>query len=173
MAMNALKLPVADGERIEQRDNIGRLVGLMCHHGEPCAAGLPRILVAVDGSDVSDVLANRVIEWLQKFRWAFQTHLVLVSNFLGKEAAERLLEQSARADTTQVRERLAAAGVGYTLHVVMGDPAACILERAAAIDATMILMGTRGQGRVAIALLGSVAHKVVYESTIPVTLVRA
>jgi nucleotide-binding universal stress UspA family protein len=55
----------------------------------------------------------------------------------------------------------------------MGDPATRILERAAAIGATMILMGTRGQGRIAIALLGSVAHKVVYDSSIPVTLVRA
>ena len=173
MTTAALKLPVADGERIEQRDNIGRLVGLMCRHGQAFARESPRVLVAVDGSDVSDVLADRVIEWLQQLHWAFDVHLLLVSDFLGKEAAERLLEQTARADTGHVRERLAAAGVGYTLHVLMGDPATRILERAAAIDATMILMGTRGRGHIAFALLGSVAHKVVYESTIPVTIVRA
>lgn len=173
MTKQALKLPVADGERIEQRDSIGRLVGLMCHHGAPSAAGLPRILVAIDGSEVSEVLAERAIEWLQQFHWAFETHLVLVRDFLGKEAAERLLEDTARADSARVRERLGAAGVGYTLHVLMGDPAPRILERAAAIDATMILMGSRGQGRIAIALLGSVAHQVVHQATIPVTVVRA
>lgn len=169
----ALQLPVADGERIEQRDDIGRLVGLMCHHGQAAAAGLPRILIAVDGSEVSDALAETAIEWLQKYHWAFDTHLILVRDFLGKEAAERLLEETARADSAHVREILGAAGVGYTLHVLMGDPATRIQERAAALGATMILMGTRGQGRIALALLGSVAHKVVHESSIPVTLVRA
>jgi nucleotide-binding universal stress UspA family protein len=173
MTNQTLKLPVADGERIEQRDDIGRLVGLMCRHGQASADGLPRILIAIDGSEVSDALADKAIEWLHQFHWAFDTHMVLVSDFLGKEAAERLLEQTARADTAHVRERLSAAGVAHTLHVVMGDPATRILERAAAIGATMILMGTRGQGRIAIALLGSVAHKVVYDSSIPVTLVRA
>jgi nucleotide-binding universal stress UspA family protein len=173
MTQQALQLPVADGERIEQRDDIGRLVGLMCRHGAPVPAGLPRILIAIDGSDVSNALAATAIAWIKEFHWAFEVHLILVRDFLGKEAAERLLEDCARADSARVREALGAAGVGYTLHVLMGDAATRILERAAAIDATMILMGTRGQGRIAIALLGSVAHKVTHESTIPVTLVRA
>ncbi len=173
MTTQALQLPVADGERIEQRDDIGRLVGLMCHHGAPVAAGLPRILIAIDGSQVSDAVAATAIEWMQKFHWAFDAHLILVRDFLGKEAAERLLEDCARADSAAVREAFDAAGVAYTLHVLMGDPATRILERAEVIGATMILMGTRGQSRIAIALLGSVAHKVTHESTIPVTLVRA
>lgn len=167
-----MKLPTLDDERIEQRDEIGRLVGIVRHYGAAPVAG-PRILVAIDGTEVSNALADRVIEWQQKHHWAFDTHLLLVHDFLGKEAAERLLEEVALADTAAVRERLRAAGIGHTLHVLMGNPAPRILERAAAIDAAVILMGTRGHGPIGSVMLGSVAYKVVHEARRPVTLLRA
>lgn len=173
MTTPTLKLPSADGERLEQRDAIGRLIGLICRHGAPAAADMPRVLIAIDGSEVGDELVERALKWLQQYHWRFDVHLVLVRDFLGKEAAERLLEETARADSARVRERLSQAGIGYTLHVLMGSPAARIIERANALDAAMILMGTRGHGPIGSALLGSVAYRVVHESTIPVTVLRA
>ncbi|HWS28119.1 MAG TPA: universal stress protein [Xanthomonadales bacterium] len=173
MTSHPISLPLADGERHEQRDDIGRLVGLTFHHGATSAAETPRILIAVDGTDVSDALMEQVIDWQQRFNWRFDAHLLTVRDFLGKEAAERLLEETALADCASVLQRLKAANVAHTLHVLMGDPAPRILERAAAIGAAMILMGTRGHGPISSAMLGSVAYKVVHASTIPVTLVRA
>lgn len=55
----------------------------------------------------------------------------------------------------------------------MGNPAPAILERADELDATLILMGTRGHGPIGSVLLGSVAYKVVHGASRPVTLVRA
>lgn len=173
MTTSPILLPVADGERHEQRDDIGRLVGLMFRHGAPAVTDTPRILVAVDGTEVSDALMGQVIEWQQRFHWAFDTHLLTVRDFLGKEAAERLLEETALADCARCLQRLRASAVAHTLHVLMGDPAPRVLERAAAIGASMILMGTRGHGPISSAMLGSVAYKVVHTSTLPVTLLRA
>lgn len=173
MTSHPILLPLVDGERHEQRDDIGRLIGLMFRHGAASAAGTPRVLVAVDGTEVSDALMEQLIEWQQRFHWNLDIHLLTVRDFLGKEAAERLLEETALADCASVLQRLKAAGVAHTLHVLMGDPAPRILERAAAIGASMIVMGTRGHGPISSAMLGSVAYKVVHASTIPVTLVRA
>ncbi len=173
MTTDPILLPIADGERHEQRDDIGRLIGLMFRHGAASEPGTPRVLVAVDGTEVSDALIGQVIEWQQRFQWNFDTHLLLVRDFLGKEAAERLLEESALEDCASLLRRLGNAAIAHTLHVLMGDPAPRILERAAAIGASMILMGTRGHGPISSAMLGSVAYKVVHASSIPVTLVRA
>lgn len=169
----SIKLPLTDGERHEQRDNIGRLVGLIYRHGDGAASGLPRILVAIDGTAVSTALMDQIIEWQQRFHWTFDVHLLMVRDFLGKEAAERLLEETALADCASSLERLKASNVAHTLHVLMGDPAPRILERAAAIGASLILMGTRGHGPISSAMLGSVAYKVVHAADLPVTLLRA
>ncbi len=173
MIKPTIQLPLADGEVLQQRDDIQRLVGVLRRCGVPAAVEVPRILVPIDGSEVSDALVERVVEWQQHFGWHFDPHLMLVRDFLAKEAAERLLDEVSQADTLRCRSRLKEAGISHTLHVVMGNPAPCILDRAAAIDAALILMGTRGHGPVGSAMLGSVAYKVVHESTRPVTLLRA
>lgn len=173
MTTPSISLPLVDGERHEQRDNIGRLVGLIYRHGERAAAAIPRVLVAIDGTSVSAALMEQLIEWQQRFDWAFDPHLLMVRDFLGKEAAERLLEETALADCASSLQRLKAAGVAHTLHVLMGDPAPRILERAADIGASLILMGTRGHGPISSVMLGSVAYKVVHAAALPVTLLRA
>ena len=171
--MTSLTLPHADGDRIEQRDDIHRLSCIIRRYGNPAPVGTPKILVAVDGSEVSLALASRVIEWQQNLQWSFDVHLLLVQDFLGKEAAERNLEKSALAETEAVRRHLQDAGIGFCLHVLMGDPAQRILERASSLEAALILMGMRGHGHVSSIILGSVAYKVIHESSRPVTLVRA
>lgn len=173
MTTQSIALPLADGEHHQQRDDIGRLIGLTYRYGSAAEAGIPRVLVPIDGTSVSTALMDHVIEWQQRFHWAFDTHLLMVRDFLGKEAAERLLEDTALADCASSLERLKAAGVAHTLHVLMGDPAPRILERAAAIKASLILMGTRGHGPISSVMLGSVAYKVVHASSLPVTLLRA
>ena len=72
-----------------------------------------------------------------------------------------------------IAERPAAvAGVACTRHVRIGHPAAEIADCARELGCDAIVMGSRGLGRVANLMLGSVAHKVVHLADVPVTLVR-
>ena len=66
----------------------------------------------------------------------------------------------------------AAAGVACKRHVRIGHAAVEIADCARELGCDAIVMGTRGLGRVANLVLGSVAHKVVHLADVPVTLVR-
>ena len=70
------------------------------------------------------------------------------------------------------REQLTAAGVPFQDAHRIGDPGPMIAEDARENDCDMIVMGTRGMGGHAGALLGSVAQGAVSESAVPVLLVK-
>lgn len=172
MHTHHLPLPTLDRERLEERDDIGRLTGVLYRFGVAAEEQAPRILVAIDGTAIGAALVQTLIDWRAQ-GWRFETHLLLVHDYLGKEAAERLLDEVGLADSEPVRAALGTAQMPHVLHVLMGNPAPRIQERADELGASMILMGTRGHGVLGSALLGSVAHKVVHTATRPVTLVRA
>lgn len=67
---------------------------------------------------------------------------------------------------------LAASPVPYVLEALEGEPAEVIARRARELGSAQIVMGTHGRGRVAAAMLGSVALGVVHRSEAPVTLVK-
>lgn len=70
-------------------------------------------------------------------------------------------------------ERLAAQhGVEVRFEVVAGDPADEIVAFADSIDSDLVVIGSRGRGAVAGALLGSVSRAVLKESRRPVLVVR-
>lgn len=173
MTQIGLVLPQHDGERLEERDDIGRLTGVVQQFGAADSADLPRIAIAVDGTEVSLALIDRALEWRQQHQWQFAIHLLWAHPFVAKEVAERQLESNGQTQTQAVCAHLATSGLAYTLHLIMGNPAASIVRRAAELNARMILMGTRGHGPIGSALLGSVANRVVQEASIPVALVRA
>lgn len=56
--------------------------------------------------------------------------------------------------------------------ILHGEPAKEILELADDLDASTIVMGTGGRNRLASTLLGSVAVKVIRDSSCPVLVVR-
>ena len=57
-------------------------------------------------------------------------------------------------------------------YVRQGDPATSIARFAKTMNCSEIIIGTRGRGRVAVFVVGSVALRVVQLSKIPVTLVK-
>ena len=67
---------------------------------------------------------------------------------------------------------LDVAGLSYTEHRRAGDPGSSIAGVAASEACDLIVMGTRGQGAGAAALLGSVAQSTVEQSTVPVLFVK-
>ena len=67
---------------------------------------------------------------------------------------------------------LAAAGIPHVTKVAAGDAAHEIVEYAKTHHCEGIVMGTRGLGTVATLVLGSVAHKVLHLTHVPITLVK-
>jgi nucleotide-binding universal stress UspA family protein len=135
-----------------------------------------RIVVGVDGSPES--LA--ALRWAASEAIARHASLEVVAVWtLGSEVApddgpagepiEAALESSAQ----EMADR-AVAGLGRTeleakTIVASGTPAAVLIERAEGAD--MLVVGTRGLGRVREALFGSVGHACAHHARVPVVIV--
>lgn len=65
-----------------------------------------------------------------------------------------------------------AAGIEVETHVLRGDPVDEIVAYADTIDADLIVVGSRGHGTLASALLGSVSRGILHEARRPVLVVR-
>jgi nucleotide-binding universal stress UspA family protein len=63
-------------------------------------------------------------------------------------------------------------GVEFETKVLQGKPADEIVAFADTIDADLIVLGSRGHGSIASALIGSVSRDVLHESRRPVSIVR-
>jgi nucleotide-binding universal stress UspA family protein len=82
-------------------------------------------------------------------------------------------EREARQILEAEVERIDGAGAtAAQAHLRMGRADEEIVELAQSIDAGLIVMGSRGQGRLRRALVGSVSESVVRHAHCPVTIVR-
>jgi len=81
-------------------------------------------------------------------------------------------ESGEAEDLTGARHLLDAAGLTYRVHTRVGQAAAeiCDLARELAVD--QIVIGTRGQGAAAAAIMGSVASETVEKAPVPVLVVK-
>lgn len=94
-------------------------------------------------------------------------HAVLSNQEIDRMQAtesERILHAAQRV--------LDAAGLPYRVHCRAGTPANEIAHQAQESQCDAIIMGTRGLGPVAGAVIGSVASRVVHLVNVPVTLVK-
>jgi nucleotide-binding universal stress UspA family protein len=66
---------------------------------------------------------------------------------------------------------LRKAEVPYTTRFVRGDPAIELLRTATRLNATMLVLGTRGHNSVHDLVVGGTVHKIINRSTVPVVLV--
>jgi nucleotide-binding universal stress UspA family protein len=88
------------------------------------------------------------------------------------DVIEEEFRQAGEAVVKAADAPAAAARVACERHVRIGHAAAEIADCARELGCDAIVMGTRGHGRVANLVLGSVAHKVVHLAEVPVTLVK-
>ncbi len=146
------------------------------------AAGLQRVLLAVDGS----AHAARAVQQLMTIRAALrdpagiELHLVNVqrflpgdvSNFIDSKTREDFHRERSDAALAPARALLDAAGHRYQIHQQVGDPGTTIAALAATLGADLIVMGTRGLGTHTGALIGSVAQSTVEHSGVPVLLTK-
>ncbi len=142
---------------------------------------MPKILVAVDGSENS----GRVVDFLLKtkgwYKDAVEVQLlnvqmpvagVNVKMFISQESLNEYYRDEGTAALQQARGKLDGAGLAYAHHIGVGDPAEVIVEYAKAKGCDQIMMGSRGLGSVSGLVLGSVATKVLHLTGVPVTLIR-
>jgi len=144
--------------------------------------GLKRVLLAVDGSDDSLKAVHHTLALRQDLRdpAAFELHLVNVqrplsgdvSTFIASQTLEEYYKERSDETLASARALLDAAKCAYQLHEKLGDPAPTIAALADQLGCNLIVMGTRGMGAVASALIGSVAQGVVSHATVPVLLTK-
>lgn len=139
------------------------------------------ILAATDGSDA----ALRALDFAARMAAAMtgtRLHVLYVrlpvraygeiEVYAGKERMIELSRQEAAAILEGARRFVADRISSVEFEQQEGDPGETIVRRASELGCESIVMGTHGRGRLASAILGSVAYRVVHLSTIPVTLTR-
>jgi nucleotide-binding universal stress UspA family protein len=137
------------------------------------------IMVAFDGSAEAELaLAHAVvIAQQQRARLALVAVLGPVPPLAWQApGGVRQLHDDQRTDLER-RLRTAADGVpddlSLTTRLLEGDPAHTLLHAAEEAGHDLIVMGSRGRGRVTSALLGSVSNRVMHAAPVPVIVVHA
>lgn len=152
-------------------------------HAAPAAAhGLKNVLLAVDGSEDSQKAVHQVIGMLRYLRdpAALELHLLNVqppvsgdvSNFIASQTLEEYHKERSDAALVPARSLLDAAGLKYQVHEQVGDAGNVIAALAKQLGCDQIVMGTRGLGGGAAALMGSVTQRTVQHAAVPVLLVK-
>jgi nucleotide-binding universal stress UspA family protein len=83
------------------------------------------------------------------------------------DAQQQELETRLRAAADEVPDDLSV-----TTQLLDGDPARELLRAARETGADVIVMGSRGRGRMTAAVLGSVSNHVMHEATVPVIVIH-
>ncbi|MDO8319435.1 universal stress protein [Rhodoferax sp.] len=137
-------------------------------------------LIAIDGSAPSLKVVDYVITEAASRVILPQLFLVNVqaplssdiTRFIDEKVVTDFHREAGDAALAQARQKLDAAGLAYSSHIMMGETAPTLVEFATDKTCSLIVMGARGLGSVAGLLMGSVATKVVKLSTVPVLLVK-
>jgi nucleotide-binding universal stress UspA family protein len=131
------------------------------------------IVLGYDGSDGSKAALAQAIDLAGRLGVA----LIVVYGYevspIGGEvtdlaaALHDMGEKTAAEAAAQARE----AGIEATIVIAEGDRAETLAKLAKTVDAAMIAVGTRGERPIAGVILGSIAHKLLHVSTVPVLVV--
>jgi len=142
---------------------------------------MPKILVAVDGSENSARVIDFLIAENALLKSPLQLHLinvqmplggVNVKMFISSDSLNQYYKEEGEKALDAARKRLDAAKIPYTPHISVGDPAEVIAAYLKTEGCDRIVMGSRGLGAVSGLVLGSVATKVLHLTQVPITLIR-
>jgi nucleotide-binding universal stress UspA family protein len=135
-----------------------------------------KLLVAVDHSKATEHVVNAARDlaslshgevWVLHLR---EREVMPRAGFIETESSDE-----AKSEVEAVVEELTKAGIkthGVVRHTIYGYAAREIVEEAKSIDASVIIMGSRGRSDLAGLVLGSTAHKVIHLADRPVLVVR-
>jgi nucleotide-binding universal stress UspA family protein len=94
------------------------------------------------------------------------------SRFVSKAMIGEYQRQNSDEALARSRALIKRLKLPARTYMAVGEPAAAIVAFAKKHRCSAIVMGSRGQGRLAGLMLGSVAAKVLYLATCPVTVVK-
>ena len=132
-----------------------------------------RLLVPMDGSDC----ALRALTFAAKTPHA-TLHVLNVqpglpsSRFVSKRMIADHQDRSAQEALAPAHALIKRLKATASVHTAIGDPATTIVAFAKKHRCAAIVMGSRGKGRIAGLMLGSVAAKVINLARCPVTVVK-
>jgi YjbE family integral membrane protein len=148
----------------------------------PAGGPLRRVLLAVDGSDTAARAVQRLLSMRQDLRDTAGTELHLlnvqrpvsgdVSAFVAKQSLQEYYQERSEEALAPARALLNASGVAFKEHQRIGTPGPAIAEAARELDCDLIVMGARGLGSPAAALLGSVTQSAIESTDLPVLVVK-
>jgi nucleotide-binding universal stress UspA family protein len=137
-----------------------------------------RILLAVDGSEHA-LRAARVAAALAHAMKSEQLRIVVcfeaIPSYLGEPNLQKAIAQRVLVANEILQKAVDAVGdVPVEVHteLIEGDPAEAIIEVAKTRESDVIVMGSRGLGRLKGMVLGSTGQKVVSHAPCPVLIVR-
>lgn len=143
---------------------------------------MKRVLAPVDGSESSLRAIKHLIKKLSNYRDPkdLEIHLLTVQHpvpgdvnmFVDHDQIKRYHHEEGLKALESARQLLDEAGAIYTFHISVGDPAEVIAIFAKEKHCDQIIMGTRGLSDIAGLILGSISHKVLHLSDVPVLLVK-
>ncbi|RYF00208.1 MAG: universal stress protein [Comamonadaceae bacterium] len=139
-----------------------------------------KILIAVDGSELSLDAVHHTLSLLRQGLSAgvvlahVQEPATLYEMVVSRDpdliAAASL--EAGQHLMASARALIEAAGVNYETEVAVGDVAHTLVDIAERRGCGLLVIGARGQGAIANALLGSVSQELVQASPVPVTIVK-
>jgi len=143
--------------------------------------GYKKILVPLDGSEVSEAILPEIEKLASVFRAAVALLYVVpipifpggIEPIVNYQPITDTLIKDAEAYLRKIEKRLKAKGFTVESHLQQGNEAQRILEHAEHEDIDLIAMSTHGRSGVSRWLLGSVAEKVIRHANKPILLVRA
>ena len=138
------------------------------------------ILVAIDDSahaaraldealDLARAQRSRVTVLSVASRGAWR---YMAGPYVGMMPTQEDADEAAERTIAAARSRVGDE-IPLTTIVGRGSPAEAILARAREGNHDLIVMGSRGRGAAASALLGSVSHRVLHHGRVPVLIVHA
>ena len=137
-----------------------------------------KILLATDGSSH----AEEALKYAQRLALRDNAQVIVVCAFepvplyLGEPWRDQFITHhvsEGREVASHAVQELQEAGVDVVVEVLEGPPADAILRVAKVRQPDLIVMGSRGHGKVTSLLLGSVSHRVLAHTHLPVLIARA
>jgi len=131
------------------------------------------IVVAYDGS----TQAKKALQIAKEFRSKFGSkiyviHVIDVATLITDPSACAQVEAELEKRAQKLAEEAKAFLKDAEVRIVRGDPAHEIVEFAKQVNASLIIVGSRGLSTLKRVLLGSVSSRVVHESPISVLVVK-